>query len=144
VPPAALALILLAIIAAGRERAIGGEIVAALALASMAAPVALAAGSGREAAVTGAATFSASFAVATVGVRAVIASSRRPPGWTLRLATLALAIGSLATLGWLAARGTVSPSAPWAAVPCVVVNTALACRPPSATRLRTVGWLLVA
>ena len=119
-----------------------GEILTVLTLASLAYPVALAAQAPLRAAVTCAAAFVAVFVAATVPVRAVIMYTRRPPAALSRIVGgLALVVGilGLAALSQLGLAVGV-----WAAVPVCSVGFVLVLAPPSATRLRLVGWTLIA
>ena len=141
--PGGLALVLLIVIAARHERTTAGEILTALTLSSLAYPIALAAQAPSRAAVTSALAFATAFVAATLSVRAVIMCTRRPPaavprivaGLALVVATLGLAV--LWRLGFAAGVGV------WAALPVCGVGFVLVLAPPSATRLRVVGWTLV-
>src|SRR5262249_30537323 len=75
--PVALAAVLAMVILSRREHTIAGEILAAVTFASLAFPVARAAGAAQLVAITCAAVFSAVFVAATVCVHAVIARTRR-------------------------------------------------------------------
>jgi hypothetical protein len=144
VGPAALGATLLAVILARREHSGGGEILTALTLSSLALPVGLAAGAPPTAATTCAAAFGAVFVSGTVGVRAVIAHTRRPPAKSARAGAGLVAVGMLVLLQGIASMGLGARSAPWAALPVCLLAVLLAIAPPSAQRLRTVGWALVA
>jgi hypothetical protein len=141
--PAALAATLLVVILARREHTSGGEILSALTLSSLALPVALAARASPMAATTCAAVFGAVFVSGTIGVGAVIAHTRRPPARGLRAGAVLVAVGSLVLLWWIASAGLGASSGPWAALPVCALAVRLAIAPPSAQRLRTVGWALV-
>ena len=142
--PAALSAVLACVIFAQRERTIAGEALTAATLSSLAYPVALAAGVQPVPAVTCATVFAAAFVSGTVGVRAVIAHTRRVNGRRMRAAALLVAGASLALLWWTAGRGLLAPAAPWAASPVCLVALLLAIAPPSAQHLRTIGWTLMA
>ena len=142
--PAALAATLLVVILARREHTSGGELLSALTLSSLALPVGLAARASPMAATTCAAVFGAVFVSGTVGVRAVIAHTRRPPARSLRGGAVLVAVGSLVLLWWIASAGLAARLAPWAALPVCALAVLLAVAPPSAQRLRRVGWALVA
>ena len=144
VVPTALAATLLVVILARREHTGGGEMLSALTLSSLALPVALAARASPMAATTCAAVFGAVFVSGTIGVRAVIGHARRPPARGLRAGAVLVAVGALVLLWWIAAAGLGVASAPWAALPVCALAVRLAIAPPSAQRLRTVGWALVA
>ena len=142
--PGGLTLVLGIVIAARHERTTAGEILTALTLSSLAYPIALTAQAPSRAAVTCAAAFATAFVAATVSVRAVIMRTRRPPAALSRIvAALALvvAILGLATLWRLDLAAGVGV---WAALPVCAVGFVLVLAPPSATRLRVVGWTLVA
>ena len=142
--PGGLAPALGIVIAARRERTTAGEILTALTLSSLAYPVALAAQAPSRAAVTPAAVFATAFVVATLSVRAVIMCTRRPPAALSRIvAGLALVVGmlGLATLWQLDLAAGIGV---WAALPVCGVGFVLVLAPPSATRLRVVGWTLIA
>ena len=142
--PAALAATLLVVILARLEHTSGGEMLSAITLSSLALPVGLAARASPMAATTCAAVFSAVFVSGTIGVRAVIAHTRRPPASGMRAGAVLLAVGALVLLWRIASWGVVASSAPWAALPVCALAVMLAAAPPSAQRLRTVGWALVA
>ena len=142
--PVALAAMLLVVILARREHTGGGEILTALTLSSLALPVGLAARASPMAATTSAVVFGAVFVSGTIGVRAVIAHTRRPPASGVRAGAVVLAVGALVLLWRIASSGVVASSAPWAALPVCALAVRLAAAPPSAQRLRTVGWALVA
>jgi len=133
----------LGVMIAGRnEHSSGGEIVAAVTLSSVAAPVALAAGSSVIAAVTCAVVFAAGFVVATIAVREVIAQTRR----RTVLTRTASACGAAAIVGGLVVLsrvGMVAGVAPVAAVPMSAGAAALAIVMPAPRHLRMIGWLLV-
>lgn len=142
--PAVLAAILLAVILARRERTSGGEILSALTLSSLALPVGIAARASPMAATTCAVVFGAVFVSGTIGVRAVIAHTRRPRARGIRAGAVLVAVGSLILLWRIASAGLGASSGPWAALPVCGLAVLLAVAPPSAQRLRTVGWALVA
>src|SRR5262249_52243282 len=141
--PVALAAVLAMVILSRREHTIAGEILAALTFASLALPVARAAGAAQLVAVTCAAVFAAVFVAATVCVHAIIARTRRPPAIGTRAAGAAVAIGSVVAL-WLFRRcEPVSNRSFAAALPACVVSLAAALAVRSAKRLRVVGWSLI-
>jgi hypothetical protein len=142
--PAALAAALLGVILARREHTSSGEMLSALTLSSLALPVALAARASMMAATTCAVVFGAVFVSGTIGVGAVIAHTRRPPASGMRAGAVLVAVGSPVLLWWIASAGLGASSGPWAALPVCALAVRLAIVPPSAQRLRTVGWALVA
>jgi hypothetical protein len=140
--PVTLAACAALMMASGRERTASGEIVATSTLASLSLPVAVAAGATTEAALTCTAAFSAGFAAATLGVRAIIGRPHR------RASGRAAAIGTIAALvvgvGLLVLAGIVFPAALWASAPVGAVALTLALAVPPPRYLWAVGWTLVA
>jgi YwiC-like protein len=141
---AALAIGLGAFIAVDREHTMGGECWMSATMGAFAAPMALGAGVSTQAAATAAAALAAAFVAPTLGVHAVIAFTRHPPALEARLICLVAVIGIVVMLSVFASRGLISGSGTWAAVPASAAACGLAARPPSARRLRGVGWTLVA
>jgi hypothetical protein len=141
--PAGLALVLAIVILSRRERTIAGEILASLTFASLALPVARAAGAEQIVAFTCAAVFAAVFVAATVGVHAVITRTRRPPAYGARIAGALAAVGSVAALWLLGRWALVSNLSFAAAVPACLVAAVAALAVRSAKRLRAIGWSLV-
>ena len=142
--PAALAAMLAFAIVTQREHTAAGEVLSALALSSLALPVALAAGASPAVGVTCAAVFSAAFVSGTLCVRAVIRASRRPPAAGTRAVAGSIATASIAVLWLLAAAGHAAAPAPWTALPVCGGGLLLVLIAPPARHLRTIGWLLVA
>jgi hypothetical protein len=141
--PATLGAVLGAVIVMRREHTMGGEIISALALASLAFPVALAGGAAPSAALGVAMAFAGSFVVATVCVHAVIMHTRRPPAIGWRMAGAGAAVVATVVLEALARRGLLVATAPWGALPVCAGGFVLVTAPPSARQLRRVGWALV-
>jgi hypothetical protein len=73
----------------------------------------------------------------------VIATARRPPAAGPRAGAFAAAILVWAALTWSARAGVVSVAPAWAVIPTCVGAGLLVAWPPSARRLRVVGWTLV-
>ena len=142
--PAALALVLGAVILAHREHTAFGEILSALTLSSLAAPVALASGTSTLAAVTCAAVYASVHVAATIAVRAVITRTRQPPAIGARAVSVLVSIGLVAGLALLSRGGLLASVAPWGSLPMCGLGCALVAFPPSARRLRVVGWTLMA
>jgi len=136
------AVALAALIAVRREHSAGGEMLAAVTLSTLAAPVAMAASSGVVPAVTCAVVFAAGFAVATVAVRDVIAQTRRRSTIT-RIVVACAAAAIVVGLVVLRRLGIVAAIAPAASLPMCGGAAALAIAMPSPRHLRRVGWLLV-
>lgn len=140
--PLALAAVMAPLVLRQKDKTLGGELLAAIALSSAGLPVALAGGVPARAAVAAFAAWAVAFCASTLGVRAVVASARAavPPSAARRLAApaaLAIAAGLLAAGGvwpWTAAAST---------IPMVALSFVLAARPPEPRALPRVGWTLV-
>lgn len=117
-----------------RERTLGGEILAAATLASVAVPVVVAGGLPWQAAVAMWAVFSSASAIATVEVRSI--ARRNVPG-TARAAAWTV----LAAVALLSFR--TRPLMPLALVPVAATVTYFAVRSPPPAALRRLGWTLV-
>jgi YwiC-like protein len=141
--PAACGAIVVMLIVARREHTMAGEIVSAIALASLAYPVSLASDATVLAARSCAIVFVVGFVVATVCVRAVIANTRRPPAFDARGAGMLVALLGITAVILLAKHDFVHPIAPWAAAPLPAGGGVLVAAPPAARQLRIVGWTLV-
>lgn len=146
--PAVPAIVLIGAMVEGREKSWYGETAAALAFAGAAVPVALAAGARPAAAWHVAIPFALLFATTTLAVRVVIlrvrgGGSPRAMAATRR-AVLAMSIGALAIVAALTVARVVSMTMLMAAAPGLATAIVVAARPPAATRLRVVGWSLVA
>ena len=142
--PAALAVLLAIVIVSKREHTLAGEALAAVTFSSIALPVARAADVVSTVAFTCVAVFAAVFVAATVSVHAVIARTRRPPAIAARAAAALVTLGSIAALAALGSAGVISSISPIAALPACLVAFVAALAAPSARRLRTIGWTLVA
>ena len=143
VPAAVLAVLL----ANGREKSTLGEIVSAIAFASVAIPVGAVTASSPIRGFIVAFTFASLFIVSTLGVRVVILTTRgggdphavQLTRWQLAVALAVIGVGlSVAVVSDVSAG-----VAALAILPGVTVVIALALRPPPARRLRTVGWTLL-
>lgn len=130
------------------EKTWHGEVSAALAFASAAVPVTMAAGVPIGTAAAVAIPFALLFVASTLAVRVVIVRVRRggDPEATkvTRRAAFAVAGGGIAILLVLSASGFVTPWILAAAAPGLLTAAVVAARPPSPTRLRSLGWSLVA
>jgi len=142
--PAAIGILVAAIVFSRREHTTGGEIVTACALAALASPLALGSGASPTAARTVGLVYVASFVSATSCVHGVIMRTRKPPATASRIAGATVATLSVAALAVLAQLHVVATAAAWAALPMCAGGVALVSSPPSARQLRTVGWTLVA
>ncbi len=142
--PAALALPVAPLIARRLEKTTAGELLVAAALSACAAPVALAAGAPAAWAWGAAATWFASFAAATLPVRATLLWARTKGARELRplaavgaavIGAAAIAAGAVGALPWPAALGV---------LPTAVAASAIALLRVRPQRFTTVGWSLVA
>lgn len=140
--PLATGLVAFAIAVRGRERTLGGELFAALALTSVALPVATAAGLsiGHSAAML--TTWLVCFVIATATARGLVVRSR-DGGRRLRIAlvtaALVLAVGvALLVLGRVDAATALGPA------PFALAAIGLALRPPSPKAMTAVGIALTA
>jgi hypothetical protein len=142
------AVFLAAAIGAKREKSSQGEVAVALAFSLLAVPVCLAAGASVGTALAVGSAFASIFVTGTLGVRVVVLKVRRggnpEAGRSTRITVVALT--SAAGVG-LAAAALVA-ALPWAALTAAAPGLAaaawIAMFPPAPTRLRTVGWTLVA
>jgi hypothetical protein len=141
--PAAVGIVVGAIIFSRREHTSGGEVVTAVALSALASPLALGSGASAVTARTVALVYVAAFTSATLCVHGVIMRTRKPPATASRAIGAAVAAVSVVALFWLARAGVVSGVAPWAALPMCAGGVVLVWSPPSARQLRAVGWTLV-
>ena len=145
--PVVPAVIVLVAAVRGREKTTVPEVGAAAALSLAAVPVCLAGGlDGRVAAAVGA-VYAVTFALMTLAVRVVVLTMRAGAQGPAAAASRRVVIGA-AVVGLCAAvgawiYGAWSVTVPLALVPGVIVASALAVRPPRATKLRLVGWVLV-
>lgn len=127
----------------GQERSAAGEVLAGVALSSWGLPVALAGGVAWGPALACWAVWGASFAAATLTVRALIARTRRQP-WRPLVAGAVVVAGAAMATGWWAGEAAHVPAGlAWAMVPTAIVVLGLGTLPVSARRLKTVGWSLV-
>jgi hypothetical protein len=132
----------------GREKTALGEIAVALALSAVAIPVGITAGASTATAVSIAAAFGTLFAASTLGVRVVILKIRGggDPIAMRRTRFALFALTAFATVGMALAiaQGPASLALLLSVIPGLVLSVALGVRPVPPTRLRTVGWTLVA
>ncbi len=143
VPSIAMALVVFGVIRSGREHTIAGEAVSAIALASLAYPIGVWSSGSSRASLSCAAAFAAVFVAGVVCVHAVIAFTRRPPATAERVAGAAAAIGAALVIFVLTSVRVLEVVTPLAVLPACVAGLALALVPPSARRLRVIGWTLV-
>jgi hypothetical protein len=147
--PAAPAVVLAWAAANGREKTWFGESAAAAAFSLVAVPVAVASGAARGTALAIAVPFAVLFVASTLAVRVVILRVRgggvnAHAAEATRRATFVFAGATAAALVAGAAAGVWPPVTLGAAAPGLLAATAIAARPPSPARLRSIGWTLVA
>lgn len=143
VPAAVLGILLLT----GREKSTLGEIVSAIAFASVTIPIGAAAASSPFRAFIIAFTFASLFILSTLGVRIVVLTTRGggdPHAVRVARLQFAAAIAVISVgIPFAALTEFRTAVAALAILPGVAVSTVLAVRPPPARRLRTVGWTLL-
>jgi YwiC-like protein len=137
--PVVLALLVLPLIVAGREKTTPGEVLVAAAFASAGVPVALAAGVTLRVAVVASCVWLAVFVLGTFAVRLTLERARKERGPMRIVSPLAAGLSLLAAL---AVAGRLD-WAPLGMVPTAIACLALFVRPVSAKQLRVVGWSLV-
>jgi hypothetical protein len=142
--PLTLGAMLAIVIGARREHTRGGEVLSAIAMASVAWPAALASGVPPVAARTCAVVFAGGYAAATLAVHAVIARSRRPPAMGARITAMLAGIIVVVLVGSAAQMHALDRAAALAVAPMLCGAIVLAWAAPPARRLRTVGWTLIA
>ena len=132
----------------GREKSCYGELAAALAFAGLAVPVSMAAGASLNAATGIAVPFALLFITSTLAVRSVILRVRgggdARAATSTRRSTFAVTVVGAGCLAWLVAVGVLPASTLVAAAPGLLTALTIAARPPQPTRLRAIGWTLVA
>jgi hypothetical protein len=145
--PLLLASVLVVLLLLKREKSAAGEMVAALALSSVAIPICAAAAAAPRTGIAVAVLFAGLFIASTLAVRVVILRVRGggDPD-AVRRTRLQLAIVVAATLIAIPlanALGVSPATAALAVLPGLAVAVVLAVRPPAAVRLRTVGWTVI-
>lgn len=143
VVPVSLALVFGALILWRHERTVAGEVLAAVALSSLSAPVALASGVPVLAAVSCACGFAAALVAGTIAVRAVIMHARQPPAIGPRVVSAIVSVGCYEAIAALSQNGRIASAAMLAVLPMCGLASVLAAFPPPARHLRVVGWGLV-
>jgi hypothetical protein len=144
--PLLLASILVVLVLLNLEKTTAGESIAALAFASAAIPIGATTGSAARGFVV-AFSFAGLFVVSTLGVRSVILRVRGGGDPTAvralrrQLAAAIVAIG--AVIAAMLASGFGAALATAAMLPGLAVAIFLGVRPPSALKLRAVGWTLM-
>ncbi len=142
--PFVLALGLAAFIVTGREHTVAGEVVSASALSFTSYPIGVMSWASSRASLSCAVAFAAVFVMGVVCVHAVIGFTRRPKAPAERLAAAALVVGVSLLIFWLASTRVLELVTPLAVAPAALAGLVLVIRPPSARKLRVVGWTLVA
>ncbi len=142
--PGAFALAAIPMIVQKRQKTAIGEMHVALTLASCALPVGAATGASPQAAAACWFIFTLGFWAATLAVRGTIALQRRERALWLRIGAAAIAVASPFIVMAFSRRFTLSPLLWVSTLPLGIAAVVLALLPPSARRLRAVGWLLVA
>jgi hypothetical protein len=139
----AFSIVVLILAYAGLERSAGGEVAVAFALPAWGVPVALAGDATWTTSIACAAIWAVVFTASTLGVRAVIARTRRQRIARPVAGCVAVSAGAAACLAWLAARGILPTGALWALAPMLVVALLLCLPGVTAHQLRRIGWGLV-
>jgi hypothetical protein len=142
--PVGFAVVMAGLVALGRERTTGGEVVASVGLSAWAVPVAVAGGLPVPGALCIWAVFAAGYVVSTLAVRAVILSHKPRATPALRVLTCAASVG-FAALGFLVSRALgLSVLLPLALLGFCAMALALAVRPPHPRHLKRIGWSSIA
>jgi hypothetical protein len=139
--PLALGAGLFGLINKDKEKTLGGEILAASALASAAVPVALASGISPQIAWGAWLTWSMSFAAATWAVHVVIRRRKFAVTSAVRVSPVLAAAAVCALFEWV---GVFSRVSALATAPMLLFSAVLAVAPPHPSALRRVGWGLMA
>lgn len=138
VPPA-MALLVVLLVVAGRERTTAGEAVVAAALSSAGLPVAMAAGAPAGAAATAWAAWVAGFACATVAVEVVMARGPRAAASPGRAGAAWVVLVAGATVA-AAAAGWAPAALPAGAAPLAIASLVVIMTGATPRRLKQVGW----
>ncbi|HEX2444862.1 MAG TPA: YwiC-like family protein [Vicinamibacterales bacterium] len=146
--PLVPAVVLAATISGNREKTAAAEIAVALVFSFVAVPICLAAGGAVRIALGVATVFAVIFVAGTLAVRSLVLGARGGGNPQAARATRVAVVLLTTTAGASLTTAAANAVLPWttvlAAAPGVVVASWLAVFPPTATRLRTVGWALVA
>jgi hypothetical protein len=135
--PGALALGTLGLLWRGWERTVPGEIVAAAALAGAGVPVAVSGGAGVREALGVWGAWALGFGAVTFAVRAVVSRDRTWVRWLGPLGSAAVAAACWRG-GWMTGEQALG------ALPLLTAAVGLTAAPPAPTRLKAVGWTLMA
>jgi hypothetical protein len=132
----------------GRDKSLRAEIVAPVAFSAAAVPVCMAAGASATDAAAVAIPFALLFTASTLAVRVVILKVRRGGDPRAAAATrrgaLILVGAAVIALAAASAADRLAPTVLAAAGPGLLTAAIVAARPPSPSRLRTLGWSLIA
>lgn len=139
--PAIGAAIVLWLAARGNERNLGGEITVAVALASVALPVAVAAELSLTDSLAIVAVWAIGQTIGTTAARGVIIRGR-DGGRCLLIAAIAAVVATTSAAG-LGVAGAVSPVLALAFAPLAAFAVGVALKPPSPKRMHAVGFGLV-
>jgi hypothetical protein len=146
--PLVTAALLLMAIAGRREKTWYAQVAVALTFSFAAVPVCLAAGGTAPTAFAIAVSFGSIFVVGTLAVRVVILRVRGGGDPRATAVTRVAVVTSTVVGGAALTASAVAALRPWsapvAAAPGLVAAAGVALFPPAATRLRTLGWGLVA
>jgi hypothetical protein len=146
--PAIPLLLLVVAMLNGREKTWYGEAAAALAFAGLSVPITMAADQSISVALAVAIPFALLFTTTTLAVRVVILRVRGGgdprAAATTRHVALVIAAAATAVTSALAIGGWLPWSVLIASAPGLLTAAFVSARPPAATRLRALGWTLVA
>jgi hypothetical protein len=144
--PIAPAVVMVLALLRDSEKSWPSETAAAISFAGLAVPVALAGGASLQRALAVSIPFAVLFTGSVFAVRAVTLAARRrlDAANTSRRAAFGVATGASALIGILTFAGSLTPAVCLACAPGLLTAVAIAARPPSATRLRSLGWMLMA
>lgn len=139
---------LAAVFVAGAEKTWFGETLTAVSAAATAAPIAIASGASASIAAVITIPFALLFVATTFAVRSVVLRVRgggdRVAADGSRNAALVISVAGLLLLALGAQLGRTPASWLVASTPGLIAVIAIAANPPSATRLKQVGWTLIA
>jgi hypothetical protein len=146
--PAIPASLLIIAMVNGREKSWFGEAAAALAFAGVCVPIAIAAGASTSVGLAIAIPFALLLTTTTLAVRVVILRVRgggdlRATAATRR-ATFIVSVVATALIGAFTVAGWLPGPVLLASAPGLLTAAIVAARPPAPTKLRTLGWSLVA
>lgn len=141
--PIAFAFATIPLIVQRKQKTATGEMHVALALGSCALPVGVGSGLSPQEAAGCWFVLTLGFWAATLAVRATIALQRREASGGARLGAAIIAGASPFAAAWMSRRFGLHPQLWIATLPLSTLAVLFAATPPSARRLRTVGWGLI-